>query len=203
MTAKLDLYRLHKAEYVAPRSPVLLRVKPAKYLTIAGAGEPGGGAFEEAMGALYAVAFTIKMAKKAAGRDYKVAGPEGLWWGAPKGKLLIDSAPSMWRWKLIMRLPTFVTARDRAAAVRLLLAKGKVSIVRKVKVETLREGRCVQALHVGPYREEHPTIRRMMEFAQKHRLVVRGKHHEIYLSDPRRVAEAKLRTILRLPVGAR
>lgn len=203
MPVKLDLVRLNKAEYVAPRSPVLVTVKPARYLTIAGRGDPNGPAFAEAMGALYAMAFTIKMAKKAAGRDYKVAPPEGQWWGAGKGQLLIDTPPSSWRWKLMMRLPTFVAARDRAAAVRALLAKGKVPIVRKVKVETLREGRCVQMLHVGPYREEHETIRRMMEFAREHRLVSRGKHHEIYLNDPRRVAPAKLRTILRVPVGAR
>ena len=203
MPVKLDLVRLNKAEYVAPRSPVLVTVKPARYLTIAGRGDPNGPAFAEAMGALYAMAFTIKMAKKAAGRDYKVAPPEGQWWGAGKGQLLIDTPPSSWRWKLMMRLPTFVAARDRAAAVRALLAKGKVPIVRKVKVETLREGRCAQMLHVGPYREEHETIRRMMEFAREHRLVSRGKHHEIYLNDPRRVAPAKLRTILRVPVGAR
>jgi len=203
VAAKLDLYRLHKAEYVAPRSPVLITVKPGRYLTIAGTGDPDGPAFGEAMGALYAMAFTIKMAKKAAGRDYKVAGPEGLWWGAGKGKLLIDTPPSTWRWKLMMRLPGFVAPRDRAAAVRQLIARGKVPIVRKVKVETLREGRCVQALHVGPYREEHETIDRMMEFARARRLVPRGKHHEIYLSDPRRVAPTKLRTILRLPVSAR
>lgn len=203
MATKLDLYRVHKAEYVAPREPVLLTVKPARYLTIAGVGDPNDPAFGAAMGALYAVAFTIKMARKAAGRDYRVAAPEGLWWGAKGATLLIDTPPSAWRWKLIMRVPTFVAAKDRVAAVRQLLDKGKAPLVRKVKVETLREGRCVQALHVGPYREEHQTIGRMLELAGRHGLGFHGRHHEIYLNDPRRVTPEKLRTILRHPVRSR
>jgi hypothetical protein len=182
---------------------MLVTVKAASYLTISGAGDPNGPAFEAAMGALYAMAYTLKMAKKAAGKDYKVSGPEGLWWGAKGGSLLIDAPPATWRWKLVMRVPAFVAPRDRAAAVRLLLGKGKSALVAKVRLETLREGRCVQVLHVGPYREEHETIRRMEEFARARRLAFRGRHHEIYLNDPRRVAPAKLKTILRHPVRAR
>ena len=85
---KLDLYDKHKDEYVTPREPVLITVKPARYLSIQGRGEPGGDAFQAATAALYNVAFTVKMARKTAGRDYAVSKLEGLWWGREQGRAL-------------------------------------------------------------------------------------------------------------------
>ena len=195
---KLDLFRKHKAEYVTPKKPVLLTVGPAKYLAVQGKGEPAGAAFQIAIGALYAVAFTIKMTRKFAGKaDYKVAWLEGLWWGPNKAKPFAVKSPRDWRWKLLIRTPTFVSPRDLARAQRSLLEKGKAPEVRKVKLETIREGRCVQMLHVGPYEAEPATLEAMHEFARSAGLEFRGVHHEIYLSDPRRVPPGKLRTILR------
>jgi hypothetical protein len=159
---KLDLYRTHRAEYVAPKEPVLVRTKPAKYLAIAGRGAPSAPAFSRAIGALYAMAFTIKMARKFAGRDYVVTKLEGLWWGQRAGRLLIDEPKDRWRWKLMIRVPL---------------------------------------LHVGPYDAEHDSIRRMHALADEQGQRVRGKHHEIYLSDPRRVPAQRLKTILRQPIG--
>jgi hypothetical protein len=195
---KLDLYRRHKAEYVAPRAPQIVRVGPAKYLGVSGRGDPNGAGFGAAVAALYGVAFTIKVAKKAARRDFVVAKLEGLWWGGRRGKLLIDSPPSTWRWKVLIRVPTFVGAADLARARRELVRRGKSGGT--VRLETLREGRVIQLLHVGPYTSEQESLGRMAEFARAHRLRLSGRHHEIYLSDPRRVAAAKLRTILRRPV---
>ena len=80
-TAKIDLYKIHKAEYITPKSPQLVETTPAKYLTITGQGEPGGDVFSTKLGALYNVAFTLKMAKKFASQDYAVCKLEGLWWG--------------------------------------------------------------------------------------------------------------------------
>jgi hypothetical protein len=199
---KLDLLKQHKAEYVAPRQPVLLKVGPAKYLTVAGRGAPADVAFQAAIGALYAVAFTIKMSRKAAGKgDYKVAWLEGLWWGPDKRAPFAVKSPKDWRWKLLIRTPTFVAARDLAAAQRSLLAKGKATEIAKVKLETTREGRCVQMLHVGSYATEPASVEAMHDYAHAHGLEFRGVHHEIYLSDPRRVPQSKLRTILRHPVA--
>jgi hypothetical protein len=200
---KLDLHKKHKAEYVAPRSPALVTAASAKYLAIAGRGDPAGPAFQAAVGALYGVAFTIKMAKKRARRDYAVAKLEGLWWGGQRGKLLIDSPPSTWRWKLLIRVPAFVTSRDLYQARAALAERGRVGQTRQVKLEALYEGRAVQVLHVGPYDREHASIRRMEEFARSRKLRFHGRHHEIYLSDPRRVPAARLRTILRHPVRLR
>jgi hypothetical protein len=197
---KLDLYKVHAAEYVAPRAPRLVATKPGKYFTIAGAGDPDGPQFGEKVGALYAVAFTVKMARKQAGKDYKVAGLEGLWWGVSQGRWLIEQARHQWRWKLLIRVPSFIAAKDIAAAKRALLAKAKGKAIAQVKLETVREGRCVQMLHVGPYMNEGPTMDAMLAFAKAHGLRFTGRHHEIYLSDPRRVKPEKLRTILRHPV---
>ena len=197
-TTKLDLFKKHKAEYVAPKKPVLVKIGPAKYLAVEGKGEPSGVSFQGAIGALYAVAFTIKMTRKTAGKgEYKVAWLEGLWWGPNKAAPFSVKLPKDWRWKLLIRTPTFVSMRDLARAQQALLAKGKAPEFRKVKLETIREGRCVQMLHVGPYEREAATLEAMHDFAHATGLEFRGVHHEIYLSDPRRVPPGKLRTILR------
>jgi hypothetical protein len=199
--AKLDLLKRYRAEYVTPRAPVLLTIGPAKYLVFEGRGAPASAAFQTAIGALYAVAFTIKMTRKFAGKtDYKVAWLEGLWWGPDTRSPLSVRSPKDWRWKVLIRTPPFVTPRDLARAQRALLARGKVREVAKVKLETIREGRCVQMLHVGPYDKEPATLEAMRAVAGSQGYAFRGVHHEIYLSDPRRTAPSRLRTILRHPV---
>jgi len=191
--AKLDLYKKHASEYAAPRTPKLVTIAPARYLTIAGKGEPGGEVFQQRLGALYNMAFTIKMARKFAGRDYAVCKLEGLWWGGAKN-------PKHWSWKLLIRTPDFIAEAECRETADQLAAKGKDPAVREVLLETLEEGPSVQMLHVGPYTEEAGTIASMESFAREKGLELHGRHHEIYLSDPRRVAPARLRTILRHPV---
>lgn len=198
---KLDLYQVHKAEYAAGWVPALVKTGPAKYLAIEGKGEPGGGEFQSKIGALYNVAFTIKMEKKFAGEDYAVCKLEGLWWIAENSKDLMEAPKSQWKWKLMIRVPEFIGAKELKEAVSKLLEKGKPPEVSEVKLEKLTEGLCVQVLHVGPYDDEPATIAKMKEFSAEEGLAFHGLHHEIYLSDPRRVAPAKLRTILRHPVA--
>ncbi len=200
-TAKLDLYKQHKSEYVAPKAPAFIQVAPARYLTYTGSGAPGSEGFHKAVGALYGVAYTIKMTKKFAGQDYKVCALEGQWWGTEKSADLSNLPPESWNWRLMIRVPDFIKASDLKAAGRQLREKGKGDEATKVKLETLKEGKCVQMLHVGPYNQVGATITRMIEFAGKSGLGCQGRHHEIYLSDPRRVPAARLRTLLRHPVG--
>ena len=199
--AKLDLYKTHKSEYVTPKQPAFVDVKPAKYLTITGRGAPGAADFQAKVGALYVVAYTIKMTKKFAGKDYKVCQLEGLWWGNEVTGDFSQLPRESWNWTLLMRVPEFIKDSDLKAAVSQLKARGKGEGAESVKLQTLKEGKCVQMLHVGPYASEGETISRMVEFAAQQGLACRGKHHEIYLSDPRRVPPARLRTILRHPVG--
>jgi hypothetical protein len=194
---KIDLYHLNKADYAAKRQPAFVDLKPVMYLAIRGQGAPGGPVFQERIGALYGVAFTVKLTRKFAGRqDYAVCKLEAQYFfdadptGIPKDQ---------WCWRLLIRTPDFVGQADLDQAVVALRSKGKPAAVAEVKRETIAEGRCVQMLHVGPYERERETIAVMMEFAAKHDLTLTGPHHEIYLSDPRRVAPEKLKTILRLP----
>jgi hypothetical protein len=196
MNTKLDLYKLHKAEYAMPRKPVLLRVKPAQYLTIEGHGAPGNARFQACIGALYGMAFTIKMARKFAGKqDYAVCKLEGQYFGD------LNTIPKdNWNWKLMIRTPDFIARPDLESALAVLLKRGKSPEVKEVKLETLEEGDCVQMLHVGPYDRESESVALMRRFAEAGGLSLAGPHHEIYLSDPRRVPPERLRTILRQPM---
>jgi hypothetical protein len=197
---KFDIYKEFADDYVTPKTPSFVQIKRAVYLAIAGRGEPGGKLFTASIGALYNVAFTIKMARKFAGSDYTVSKLEGLWWVDDPKRLFMDEPPAAWNWKLMIRVPDFITEKETAAAIEKLLAKGKPREVANVNLEALTEGHCVQVLHLGPYDKERPTIDAMHAYAEENGVTFHGLHHEIYLSDPRRVAPAKLRTILRHPV---
>jgi hypothetical protein len=198
--AKLDLYKLHKSDYITPRKPFLVDIRPAKYLVISGRGEPGGAMFQARLGALYNVAFTIKMGKKFRGHDYAICKLEGLWWGNKSPSNFLEEPREAWNWKLLIRTPGFIQNRDVSDVARTLIDKGRSGDVSEVQLESLREGRCIQVLHVGPYDQETKTIDLMREFAAESGLAFHGLHHEIYLSDPRRVDAVRLKTILRHPV---
>jgi hypothetical protein len=198
---KIDLYKLHKNEYVMPRKPVLVDIGAATYLAISGQGAPGGESFSDRIGALYGVAFTMKMTRKFAGQqDYAICKLECQYWTGECGGNFSGVPKEQWHWKLLIRTPDFVKAEELAKAVAALLGKGKTQSVREVRLGSLIEGPCVQMLHIGPYEKEHETIELMRNFAEKSALRLHGLHHEIYLSDPRRVAPEKLKTILRMPV---
>jgi hypothetical protein len=195
--AKIDLLKEHRAEYVAPRKPVLLVIRSAVYLAIRGQGRPGDETFVAQIGALYAVAFTTKMQRKFAGRgDYTIGKLEARWFSFPA------AAGSTTEWELLIRTPGCVTADDLAQARATLHAKGHGAAIDDVQRIVLDEGRCVQLLHVGPYEDEPRAVEVMTVFATGQRLQPHGAHHEIYLSDPRRVPPERLRTILRMPVSA-
>ncbi len=197
---KLDLYKRHKTEYAATRKPALVGTKPATYLAIAGQGAPGGERFTASIGALYGVAFTIKMTRKFAGRqDYAVGKLEGQWWSEP-AQDFAKLPPNQWHWNLLIRTPEFIGEADLSQAVAVLLKRGKGEDVKRVRLESLAEGRCVQMLHVGPYERAGETVAVMKAFVEKPQLRFTGRHHEIYLSDPRRVPPERLKTILRQPV---
>jgi len=197
---KIDIYRQFRSEYITPKKPLLVNIQPARYLTFTGRGEPGGEAFQSATAALYNVAFTVKMARKFAGQDYTVCKLEGVWWADDPTQCFAAQPRETWNWKLMIRVPSFVEERDLKVAVEKLLAKGKPREIGDVKLEVLDEGTCLQILHVGPYDQESAAVLHLSAFAHQNGLEFHGLHHEIYLSDPRRVAPVKLKTILRIPV---
>ncbi len=198
--SKIDLYKLHKADYAATRKPGLVTIHEAWYLAIEGRGAPGTKLFTASIGALYGVAFTVKMTRKFSGQqDYVVCKLEAQWWSS--GQQNFIAAPKhSWQWKLLIRTPQFVTQKQVDDAVAVLKKRGKGSESERVRLESFSEDECVQTLHVGPYDKEHDTLESMSAFAASRGFAFHGRHHEIYLSDPRRVAPAKLRTILRMPV---
>src|SRR5690606_24365763 len=183
--ARLDLYREHAAEYEAGREPSFVDVGPALYLALDGAGALGAAEFQEATAVLYNIAFAIKMRRKAAGQDHAVAGLEAVW---PEG-------PDAPRWRLLIRVPEYVRNEDIEQARELVGRSGAAA----VRLERLDEGRRVPVLPGGPYAEIPATIRRMHAFAEAHGFRFCGVHHQLYVSDPRRVPPPRLRTLLRQP----
>ena len=171
---KIDLYKLHKDDYLTPKKPVLITIKEATYLAITGQGEPGGTVFTDRIGALYGVAFTIKMTRKFAGeQDYVVGKLEGQWW-CENGCGDFSRVPKdRWCWKLLIRTPDFVKPVELDRAVETIVKKGKTQPVRDVKLETFTEGLCVQMLHVGPYEREPETIALMKAHAGQLQAVTR------------------------------
>ena len=198
---KIDLYKLHRDQYVTPKKPVLVTMEEGTYLTISGRGAPGGPEFTDKIGALYGAAFTIKMTRKFAGlQDYVIGKLEAQWWLDGESCDFANAPKEKWNWRLMIRTPSFVKQEDLTDAARKLIEKGKAPGAGQVKLESIAEGLCVQMLHVGPYEEERRSISVMSAFVEQQGLALHGRHHEIYLSDPRRIAPEKLKTILRLPV---
>jgi len=198
---KLDLAKLRPEQFKAKATPEVVKLSPAQYIVMEGRGAPEGDAFGDAVGALYSVAYTIKFAMKPDSRDFKVPALEGLWWAGSSGVDFASTARDKWRWKLLIMMPDFVKKADLGRAKKELVRKKGRGLFERVELEKLREGRCVQMLHIGPYSDEPESIRAMHELMTAKGLKPRGRHHEIYMSDPRRTAPGKLRTILRQPVG--
>ncbi len=198
---KIDLFAEYRHEYVQCKKPRLVTYDWAWYLSVDGRGKPDQPEFAEKVAALYAVAYAVKQASKKAGQDYAVCKLEGMW-HLDIGFDDFKTAPSTaWYWTLAIRTPDHIGPAELDAARQKLLAAGKSPAVAEVTQIMLEEGRCVQMLHIGPYDQEEPTLAAMRAFIEANGLYAIGRHHEIYLSDPRRTAPEKLKTLLRLPVA--
>jgi hypothetical protein len=193
---RIDFAKTHRDLYTATLKIKELMVDKATYLSIKGVGEPGGKIFQDAIGKLYTTVYTTKFALKFAGKmDFAVSKLECLWPEDPT-----HLPPEKWPWQLLVWIPDAVTAGD--------LAKTRKEIFEKKQLDTSaverwiwKEGRCLQVLHVGPYNEVGSVYNCLGEHAASLGLRTIGPGHEIYLSDPRRVAPAKLKTIVRMPVS--
>jgi hypothetical protein len=199
---KVDLTKLLKDYYSAPRDPELASFEAGQYLSIEGAGEPGGREFSQKVEALYPTAYGVKKLCKLKGKDFAVPKLEGLWW--VDGNQDARKVPrAKWRWKLLIRMPEFVTNDLVELAKTQVCEKKKSSLVSSISFEKIKNGKCVHVLHTGPYSEEENTIHRMHGFIEKEGLKSIGFHHEIYLSDPRKTVPSKMKTVLRQAVGLR
>lgn len=197
---KIDLTKEFRSYYRAKTTPEIIQVEEGWFLTIEGKGSPEGKEFKDKIAALYSVAYGVKKLIKAKEDiDLTVAKLEGLWW-VESNRPYIQVPRSEWRWKLLVRQPGFVSSPTVEEAKGESLRKKKMALIAQVGFEKRRGGTCVQILHVGPYKTEMESLKKMYEFMSQKKLIPKGPHHEIYLSDPRRSPEEKLRTILRQAV---
>ncbi|MDA3616757.1 GyrI-like domain-containing protein [Polluticaenibacter yanchengensis] len=204
---KIDLAKKDKAYYTAGITPEITEIGECSYLSLTGKGDPSDKAFAENIEALYSVAYKIKFAFKAIDKDFVVAKLEGLWWydeerfpGKNYKTASSDVPRSEWEYRLLIRLPDFVTANDVAIAKEIVVQNKGLKKAATVGYYTMKEGKCVQILHIGPFANEPATLEILGTFIEKHRFAKNGLHHEIYLSDFRKTAPEKLKTILREPV---
>lgn len=200
---KVDYKREYKELYAAPRDPVLIDVPELAFLMIDGRGDPNTAAeYTQAIEALYTVAYTLKFAIKRAadGFDYGVMPLEGLWW-APDMSSFATARKSDWQWTAMIMQPDAVTDELVERALVDASARKPLPAIAKLRLERFHEGPSAQVMHIGPYAAEGPTIERLHAFIAASGRALRGKHHEIYLSDPRRCAPEKLKTVIRQPVS--
>ncbi|MEV0651195.1 GyrI-like domain-containing protein [Phytomonospora sp. NPDC050363] len=191
---KLDLKRANRPLYDANREPALVAAPPLPYLMADGVGDPDGETYRAAVEGLYRTSYAVRAALKS-GVEYSVMPLQGRWHGEG-----FDPDRSSWRWTMMILQPPQATPELVAAALGTVGAKHPGTS--PPRFEVFDEGECAQVLHIGPYADEVPTRDRLMKFVAEQGRVLRGSHHEIYLSDPRRAAPEKLKTILRYPVAS-
>jgi hypothetical protein len=204
---KLDLSKSDKRYYSAKPLPELLNIGPAHYIAMTGKGDPSGATFKSHIETLYPVAYAIKFASKASGKDFVVAKLEGLWWydetvykNIRSSETPVNVPRSEWQYRLMIRMPGWIDAATVEQAKQLVKYKKPELDVSYIEFFTLEEGLCVQCLHAGAYDREPETLKLMHDFMSDHGLDRNGLHHEIYLSDFRKTSPEKLRTILRQPI---
>ncbi|MDP3047656.1 MAG: GyrI-like domain-containing protein [Chloroflexota bacterium] len=197
---KKDLKNLYSP---SAKEPTLVDVPAMQFVMIDGAIEEGqtpstSSGFQEVMQALYGAAYTLKFMSKKRKEDpidYPVMPLEGLWW-VEDGHFDI-AKPGNWHYTLMIMEPPHITAEMFQEALRQLRAKRPSPALDRLRLETFHEGPAVQIMHIGPYATESATVERMHAFARQQEYRLEGKHHEIYLGDPRTAAPEKLKTVLR------
>lgn len=199
---KIDFRKTMKALWQPPAGTfTLVEVPRMQFAMVDGKGDPNTAPeYARAVEWLYSVSYPLKfMSKKELGRDYAVMPLEGLWW-ADDMSTFITRDKGAWSWTMMIMQPDWITPEMFATAVEKVRAKLGTPPA-SLRLEALEEGLCAQTLHVGSYDEEGPVLRRLHEeFVPQNGLDMVGRHHEIYLSDPRRTAPEKLKTVLRQPV---
>ncbi len=197
--SKLDLAKEYKTYYKAGKEPAIVEFDEANYLSIEGKGEPAGELFVSKVEALYPLAYGIKKICKEQDKDFGVPKLEGLWWVEGNTPAL-EVPRNKWCWKLLIRMPEFVTIEMMQSVQPEVAKKKKNDLIQEIKFEQITEGKCAQITHIGPYSTEPETINLLMEFVANNNCSINGLHHEIYLSDPRKTEPSKMKTIIRYPV---
>lgn len=203
MTAKIDFKKSLDGYQARVGRFRVIEIPETRYLMIDGHGDPNTSpAYTQALQALYPVAYALKFAsKRDLGRDYVVPPLEGLWWADDMDAFTVARDKSRWSWTMMLMVPEWIDGAMLPSAVDAVRAKRAVDRLDEVRMEALAEGLCVQTLHLGSFDDEADVLEEMHHgFIPGQGLTMSGTHHEIYLSDARRVSPERLRTILRQPV---
>ena len=201
--ATIDLKKVYKDQYAARAGqPALVTVPARPFLMIDGEGNPNvSPEYADAVAALYPLAYGIRAAiKKETGDGYTVLPLEGLWWSDDMDAFAANRHDD-WKWTMMIGLPDLADAAMAAEVLPEVTRKKGLSAGDRVRFEVYDEGLAAQIMHIGPYAAEAPTIAALHEFISAQGMERRGLHHEIYLGDPRKADPAKLKTIIRQPVG--
>jgi hypothetical protein len=201
--SKIDFKKEFKELFVPPKKFVVVDVPEMQYLMVDGHGDPNvASEYQEAVEALYAVAYKLKFnSKKQLGKDYVVPPLEGLWWAEDMDSFTTARDKSQWDWTMMIMTPDWITPEMFDEAVEVVRKSKNPAALDKVCLMRYHEGLSVQIMHIGSYDDEGPTLLKMhADFIPENGYTENGKHHEIYLSDPRRVAPEKLKTVLRQPI---
>lgn len=201
--ADFDFKSKYKELYApSAKKFVIVDIPAFNFLMIDGHGDPNiSKEYQAAVEALYTVSYTLKFAlKKEGGPAYKVPPLEGLWWADDMSNFA-GLPKSAWKWTMMIAQPDFIKASQIKKTIAEAGKKKANPGLQKLRFGKYKEGKAAQILHIGPYSAEAPTIARMHAFIVEQGYKLRGKHHEVYLGDPRRTAPAKLRTVLRQPVA--
>ena len=201
-TTKIDFKRELRELYAPGRTPVLVDVPEMAFLMIDGHGDPNtADSYREAIEALYTVSYTVKFAIKRgpAEIDFGVMPLEGLWW-AEDPTAFSRGERSQWSWTAMIMQPEVVKADIVEEACHEAAAKKPLPALDRLRYERFAEGPAAQVMYVGPYQDEGPTIAALHACIAEHGGTLTGKHHEIYLGDPRRAAPEKLKTVIRQPL---
>jgi len=202
---KIDFKKTLKHLYNPPKRFITVDVPEMQFLMVDGHGDPNTTQdYKNAIEALYAVAYKIKfLSKKGLEKDYTVPPLEGLWW-AEDMETFITREKSQWDWTMMIMTPDWISAEFFVDACKQVRKTKDPGALDKVRLERYHEGLSVQIMHIGSYDDEGPVLSQMhSDFIPNNGYVENGKHHEIYLSDPRRVAPEKLKTVLRQPIKKR
>lgn len=202
---KMDLKQQLKYLYnPSVREVEIVQVPDMQFLMIDGAGNPNTAQeYQDAVEALYSVAYTLKFQiKKELAIDYPVMPLEGLWWTPDMRTFSVDDKES-WLWTMMIMQPSQVTGEQFEQARQQAMKKKPSPALAKLRLKHFHEGTAAQIMHLGPFAAEGPTIARLHAFIHAQGYDLTQKHHEIYLSDPRRAAPEKMKTIIRQPVKAR
>lgn len=180
-----------------------LEIAPARAVMIDGDGQVGDAAFGARLPGLYATAYGLRFALKRRGVERRVGMLEGLYWmadGSTNFDAILGPDRDTWRWTLLIALPDEATDQELATALAAGRTKVPAELAPDLRIERFEEGPVAQILHLGPYAEERPTIERLHAALTAAGLRPHGRHHELYLGDPRRSAPERLRTLIRQPV---